>query len=106
MKKNLPILFDASLFIGALSHKDPRHSEAFPLVEAARRGGLSIWTTTSILSKVCAALTWVKAQSPQSPAIAAQAIRLLLDLPSAIKVLPDGKDASFKMLDLVEKYAL
>jgi len=32
------ILFDAGLFIAALLSGDPRHAEAYPLVEAARRG--------------------------------------------------------------------
>lgn len=32
--------FDAGLFIGALLSGDPRHAEAYPLVEAARRGTL------------------------------------------------------------------
>lgn len=36
------ILFDAGLFIGALLSGDPRHKEAYPLVEAARRGTLAV----------------------------------------------------------------
>lgn len=31
------VLFDAGIFIGALLTGDPRHAEARPLVEAARR---------------------------------------------------------------------
>ena len=35
-----PALFDAGMFIAALLTGDPRHAEARPLVEAARRGVL------------------------------------------------------------------
>ena len=34
------VLFDAGIFIGALLKGDARHTEARPLVEAARRGEL------------------------------------------------------------------
>jgi predicted nucleic acid-binding protein len=44
------VLFDAGIFIGALLTGDPRHSEARPLVEAARRGDMPACTTTGILS--------------------------------------------------------
>jgi predicted nucleic acid-binding protein len=58
------VLFDAGMFIGALLRDDLRYAEARPLVEAARRGDLAACTTTSTLSEVYAALTWIKAQPP------------------------------------------
>src|SRR5216117_4006696 len=60
-----------------------------PLVEAARRGVLSACATTGILSEVYAALTWQHAQPPHSPEQAAQAVRLLVEPPSTIRVLPE-----------------
>jgi len=106
MKENKPILFDAGLFIGALLQGDLRHQEALPIVESARRGELLARTTTSILSEVYAALTWVNAQPPHKPAEAAEAVRLLVEPPSAIEVLSDGFEASLKMLGLSKKYRL
>ena len=100
------ILFDAGLFIGALLREDSRYQEARPLVEAARRGDLFACTTTSILSEVYAALTWVNAQPPHKPEEAANAVRLLVEPPSSIRILPDGFEASLKMLELSEKYNL
>src|SRR6266540_3124218 len=85
-----PALFDAGMFIAALLTGDPRHAEARPLVEAARRGMLSACTTTGILSEVYAALTWQHAQPPHSPEQAAQAVRLLVEPPSTIRVQPYG----------------
>jgi predicted nucleic acid-binding protein len=35
------VFVDAGLFIGALLGDDPRHAEARPLVESARRGEIS-----------------------------------------------------------------
>ncbi|MCI0695126.1 type II toxin-antitoxin system VapC family toxin [candidate division KSB1 bacterium] len=100
------ILFDAGMFIGALLRDDPRHAEARPLVESARKGDVTVCTTTSILSEVYAALTWIKAQPPHSPAEAAAAVRLLVEPPSAIEVLSDGLEASLRMLELAGKYGL
>jgi predicted nucleic acid-binding protein len=100
------ILFDAGLFIGALLREDPRYQEARPLVEAARQGELLACTTTSILSEVYAALTWVNAQPPHKPEEAANAVRLLIEPPSSIQILPDGFEATLKMLELSEKYNL
>ena len=100
------ILFDAGMFIGALLRGDPRHAEARPLVEAARRGDLVVCTTTSILSEVYAALTWIKAQPPHSPTEAATAVRSLVESPSEIAVLSDGLEASLKMLELSGKHGL
>ncbi len=100
------ILFDAGMFIGALLRDDPRHAEARPLVESARRGDLAVCTTTSILSEVYAALTWIKAQPPHTPAEAATAVRLLVEPPSAIEVISDGLQASLRMLESAGKYGL
>ena len=85
---------------------DPRHMEARPLVEAARRGELSACTTTGILSEVYAALTWHQAQPPHSPEEAAQAVRLLVEAPSMIRVLPDGAVEALQMLELAESHQL
>ena len=100
------ILFDASLFIGALLEEDPRHLEARPLVEAARQGHLSVCTTTGILSEVYAVLTWSGTQPPQLPKDAAEAVALLVESPSQIKVLSSGLKAALRMLELSEKYVL
>lgn len=99
-------LFDAGMFIGALLIDDPRHSEARPIVEAARRGELSACTTSGILSEVYAALTWHQAQPPHSPEQAAQAVRLLVEAPSAIRVLPDGVQEALRMLELAGTHQL
>lgn len=106
MSQSNQVLFDAGLFIGALLQGDMRHAEARPLVEAARSGDLAACTTTGILSEVYAALTWIKAQPPHNPVEAAAAVRLLVEPPSAIKVLSDGLEASLKMLELAGKYGL
>ena len=100
------ILFDAGLFIGALLSGDPRHAEAYPLVEAARRGTLTVCTTVGILSEVYAALTWEKAMPPHAPQRAAEVVRLLVEPPSAIQVLPTGIEAGLLMLDVVVEHEL
>ena len=100
------ILFDAGLFIAALLSGDPRHTEAYPLVEAARRGTLIVCTTTGILSEVYAALTWETAMPPHSPERAAEAVRLLVEPPSAIQVLPTGAEVGLLMLDLAVAHKL
>jgi predicted nucleic acid-binding protein len=46
------IFYDAGLFIGALLSGDPRHAEARPIVEAARRGELAACTSVGVLSEV------------------------------------------------------
>jgi len=106
MNYDKPIMFDAGLFIGALLKGDPRHQEARPIVDLARRGGINACTTSGILSEVYAALTWTNAQPPHSPAEAANAVRLLIESPSAIEILEDGFEVSLKMLELSDKYAL
>ena len=106
MNTNDKNLFDAGLFIGALLQDDPRHTEARPLVEAARKGEIPVCTTTGILSEVYAALTWIGAQPPHSPNEASIAVRLLVEPPSEIYVLTAGLEVALKMLKLSEKYEL
>jgi predicted nucleic acid-binding protein len=90
------VLFDAGVFIGALLTGDSRHAEARPLVEAARRGDMLACTTTGILSEVYAALTWQQAQPPHDPEQAAEAVRLLVEPPSMIRMLPDSREAALR----------
>ena len=99
-------LLDAGVFIGALLKGDPRHGEARPLVESARRGELRACTTVSILSEVYGALTWEKAEPQQNPGEAAQAVRLLVAPPSAIVVLSESLEAARKTLELAAKHRL
>lgn len=100
------VLFDAGVFIGALLTGDARHAEARPLVEAARRGDMPACTTTGILSEVYAALTWHQAQPPHDPEQAAEAVRLLVEPPSMIQILPDDRDVTLRMLELSAKHQL
>ncbi len=100
MKTKDIVFLDAGIFIGALLSGDPRHSEARPIIEAARRGEISACTSVGVLAEVYAALTWVGAQPPQTPQIAANAVRLLVANPSAIQVLDTTLDAGLKMLEL------
>jgi predicted nucleic acid-binding protein len=100
------VLFDAGVFIGALLSGDPRHAEARPLVEAARRGDMPACTTTGILSEVYAALRWQQAQPPHDPEQAAEAVKLLVESPSMIQVLPDSREAALRTLGLAAKHQL
>ena len=100
------VLFDAGVFIGALLVGDPRHAEAHPLVEAARRGDMLACTTTGILSEVYAALTWQQAQPPHEPEQAGEAVRLLVEPPSMIRILPDSLEAAIQMLELAALHQL
>lgn len=79
MSKTDLVFLDAGIFIGALLSQDPRHSEARPIVEAARCGTLLACTSVGVLSEVYAALTWTGSQPPQPPKIASEAVRLLVD---------------------------
>lgn len=99
-------LFDAGMFIGALLKGDPRHAEARPLVEAARRGEMQVCTTPSILSEVYGALTWEKAQPRHDPEEAAEAVALLVEAPSAIRVLDVGLDVALRALELAAAHNL
>ena len=53
-----------------------------------------------------AALTWAQARPPHSPQEAAEAVRLLVEEPSAIRILNTGVEAGFKMLELVVAHQL
>ncbi|HEY3411542.1 MAG TPA: type II toxin-antitoxin system VapC family toxin [Armatimonadota bacterium] len=99
-------LFDAGLLIAALLEGDARHSEAMPLVEAARRGEIQGCTTTSILSEVYAALTWAGALPPHSPQDAAAAISRLVEPSSNLSVIGDGSRAASLMLQLSSEHGL
>ena len=100
------ILMDAGVFIGALLKGDPRHAEALPLVEAARHGTLQACTTTGILSEVYGALTWEKAEPRHDPRQAAEAVRLLVEPPSALVVLLEGLEVGLRMLELAARHRL
>lgn len=100
------VLFDAGVFIGALLTGDSRHAEARPLVEAARRGDVTACTTTGILSEVYAALTWHQAQPPHDPEHASEVVRLLVEPPSKIFILPDSREAALRMLELAARHQL
>ncbi len=98
------ILMDAGVFIGALLKGDPRHAEALPLVEAARQG--TACTTTGILSEVYGALTREKAEPRHDPIQAAEAVRLLVEPPSALVVLSEGLEVGWRMLELAARHRL
>ena len=100
------IFLDAGILIGALLRGDSRHSEARPLVELARQGDLPACTTASVLSEVYGALTWEQAQPQHPPAIAAEAVRLLIEPPSAILVLEEGRDTILLALHLAAQHHL
>jgi predicted nucleic acid-binding protein len=97
---------DAGIFIGAILLGDPRHSEAYPLVEAARRGDFRSCTSVGVLSEVYGALTWTGSATPHTPADAARSVRELVEPPSAIEVLQDGFEVSLLHLQLAERYRL
>lgn len=99
-------LFDAGMFIGALLKGDPRHAEARPVVEAARRGEMWVCTTAGILSEVYGALTWEKTQPRQDPREVAEAVALLVEEPSAIQVLDVGRDVALRALELAAAHNL
>jgi predicted nucleic acid-binding protein len=100
------VLFDAGVFIGALLTGDSRHAEARPLVEAAQRGDVLACTTTGIRSEVYAALTWQQAQSPHDPEQAGEAVRLLVEPPSMIRILSDNQEVAIRMLKLAASHQL
>jgi len=100
------VLLDAGILIGALLSGDPRHFEARPIVEAARRGEIRACTTPGILSEVYGALTWEKAQPRHDPQQAAEATRLLVESPSAIQVLDEGYEVAVLALELAEVHDL
>ena len=100
------VLIDAGMFIAALLKGDPRHAEARPLVERARQGDMPACTTAGILSEVYGALTWEKAEPRHSPTDAAQAVRLLVEPPSAIVVLGEGLNVVLHALGLAASHGL
>lgn len=100
------VLLDAGVFIGALLKGDSRHTEARPLVESARRGELRACPTVGILSEVYGAVTWEKAEPRHNPAEAAQAVRLLVEPPSAIVVLNENLEGALKTLELAATHRL
>jgi predicted nucleic acid-binding protein len=100
------VFLDAGLFIGALLSGDSRYAEARPIVEAARQGTFAACTSVGVLAEVYAALTWVGAQPPQTPEMASYAVRLLVETPSAIRVLETGLEAGNKMLELAASHHL
>jgi predicted nucleic acid-binding protein len=106
MSEDHYILFDAGLFIGALLRGDSRHQEARALVEAGRRGEISVCTTVGILSEVYAALTWIGAKPPHSPQEAAKSVQALVALPSKIHVLNTSLAVALKTLELAEAHQL
>ena len=100
------VLLDAGVLIGALLKGDPRHQEARPLVERARRAEILACTTASILSEVYEALTWKDAEPPHAPDQAAYAVRLLIEPPSAIKGLEENQDVILLALELAAEHGL
>jgi predicted nucleic acid-binding protein len=100
------VLIDAGVFIGALLKGDPRHGEAHPLIERARRGEFAACTTAGVLSEVYGALTWEKAEPRHAPTEAARVVRLLVEPPSAIAVLSESLDVALRTLALAAKHRL
>lgn len=100
------IFLDAGVFIGALLSGDPRHAEACPIVEAARRGDFTACTSVGVLAEVYAALTWIGAQPPQTPEMAGYVVGLLVNSPSEIRVLETNVNGGFKMLELAANHQL
>lgn len=101
------ILFDAGIFIGAILLDDPRHQEAYAIVEKARQGEILACTTVGILSEVYAALTWVAAKPPHSPQNAAQAVTRIVEAPSAVRILTENSVTTVPlMLNLAQNHRL
>lgn len=100
------VFLDAGVFIGALLQGDERHREARAIVEAARREDIVACTSAGVLSEVYGALTWVQATPPHSPAEAARAVALLVELPSRIRVLGDGLGVLLRTLKLAAAHNL
>jgi predicted nucleic acid-binding protein len=100
------VLLDAGVFIGALLAGNPRHAEARSLVEQARQGILLACTTAGILSEVYGGLTWERAEPRQDPATAAEAVRLLVESPSAVIVLREDLEVGLRTLALAATHQL
>lgn len=99
------IFLDAGIFIGAILLGDARHSEAYPLIEAARRGDFLSCTSVGVLSEVYGALTWTRSVKPHTPTDA-RSVRELVEPPSAIEVLQDGFEVGLLHLQLAERHHL
>jgi predicted nucleic acid-binding protein len=97
---------DAGVLIGALSRGDPRHPEAFSIVESVRRGGIRACTSSGILSEVYAALTWQGACPCHEPGEAAKAVWSLMAPPSELVIADCGLDATRVMLDMAVAHGL
>ena len=63
-------------------------------------------TTAGIISEVYAALTWQQAQPLHSPAQAAAAAQLLIEPPSAIRILETNQAVALRMINLAEAHGL
>ena len=63
-------------------------------------------TTPSILCEVYGALTWEQAQPVHAPHEASQAVRLLVEPPSSIRVLSEGLGQALSALDLAAEHGL
>ena len=100
------VFLDAGLFIGAIMLGDQRESEAYPIVEAARKGDLRACTSVGVLSEVYAALTWMQAINRHSPQEAQKVIARVIEPPSAIVILSDGLEAGLLHLELAAKHSL
>src|SRR4051794_2082813 len=106
MAKSDLIFLDAGVFIGAIMLGDPRGPEAFPIVESARRGELACCTSVGVLSEVYAALTWIGAVTPHTPAEAARSVSELVEPPSAIEVLGDSLEVGMRHLQIAATHGL
>src|SRR5262245_22052745 len=100
------MLFDAGIFIGPLLAGVPRHADARPLVEQARQWILLVCTSAGILSEVYGVLTWERAEPRQDPATAAEAVRLLVEPPSAVIVLREDLEVGLRTLALAAMHQL
>ena len=75
-------------------------------MEQARRGTLLACTTAGILSEVYGALTWERADPRHDPPEAAEAVRLLVEPPSAIAVLNEDAVVMLRALELAAAHRL
>jgi hypothetical protein len=76
------------------------------VVERARQGILPAYTTRGILSGVDGALIGEKTTPRHAPAKAAEAVRLLVEPPSAIGVLTDEIAMTLRTIALAAQHAL
>lgn len=100
------VFLDAGVMVGAILIGDPRGAEAYPIIEAARRGDFRACTSVGVLSEVYASLTWSGNALPHTPREAAKSVQELIELPSQIEVLPDGLGVCLLHLRLGETHNL